>query len=335
MTQFLGLLLLSFFVTSILIFPFIDLLYKLKFKRRYQETLDAFEQKTPIFDSFHNSKKGTPVGAGLLIIPVTTSLALWATIVLELALRPLEMFVIAFTFISFGILGFYDDLKKFFPGKENFFGLRMRHKLIIQIILSTIIGLVLYFGLGYDFVFIHWFGQIYIGPLFVPLTVFVITAFANAFNITDGLDGLSTGLLVICLGAFAVISQTIIDSTMAMFIYVWIGSLIAFLYFNVNPARILLGDVGALSFGATLGVLGLLTGKLLAISVIGFIFFLEAGSSFLQLFWKRYFHCKIFAVAPLHLYLQKIGWEEPKIVMRAWLGGLLLAIIGLWLAFMS
>ena len=332
MVQFLGLLLLSFFITSILLIPLIDLLYKLKFRRRFQETRDIFDKNTPIFDRFHNQKQGVPVGGGSLIIFIVACLSFWAAAILNFSIRRLEIVIILFTFLSFGILGFYDDLKKFFPGKNNFFGLRMRHKLIIQLILSTFIGCLLYFGLGYDFIYIHWIGKIEIGILFIPLSTLVITGFANAFNITDGLDGLAGGLLMICLGVFAVVSETILDPTMAIFIYIWIGSLIAFLYFNVFPARIHLGDVGALSFGATLGLLGLLTGKMFAIVIVGALFFLEAGSSFLQIIWKKYFKRKLFPVAPFHLWLQLKGWEEPKIVMRAWLTGLILGILGLWFA---
>ncbi len=335
MVQFLGLLLLSFFISSILLVPAIDLLYKFKIRRRHQETRDVFDKQTPIFDQFHNIKQGVPVGAGALIILIVSILSFWACVLLGIKIRPLEITIIIFTFISFGALGLIDDIKKVFPDKTNFFGLRMRHKLIIQLVLSTIIGMILYFGLGYNFIYIHWLGKININILFIPLTTIIITGFANAFNITDGLDGLSAGLLMICLGVFAVISATILDTTMAIFIYIWIGSLIAFLYFNIYPARVLLGDVGALSFGATLGLLGLLTGKIFAIMIVGAIFFVEAGSSFLQLIWKKYYHKKLFPVAPLHLWFQKMGWEEPKIVFRAWLTGLILAILGLWFAIIS
>jgi phospho-N-acetylmuramoyl-pentapeptide-transferase len=335
MVQLLGLLLLSFFITSILLVPMIDLLYKYKIRRRKQETKDAFNQSTPIFDKFHNFKQGIPIGAGALIIIVVSILSFWGCVMMNVKINKLEIFTILFTFIAFGLLGLYDDLKKVFPDKTNFFGLRLRHKLILQIILATVIGFLMHFSLGYNFIYIHWIGQIDIGLLYIPLSIFVIVTFTNAFNITDGLDGLSSGLLLICLTVFAVISATILDNTMAIFIYIWIGALIAFLYFNIFPARVLLGDVGALAFGATLGLLGLLTGKILAILIIGLLFFLEGGSSFLQLLWKKYFKKKIFPVSPLHLWLQQAGWEEPKIVMRAWLTGLILGILGLWFAIIS
>jgi phospho-N-acetylmuramoyl-pentapeptide-transferase len=110
--------------------------------------------------------------------------------------------------------------------------------------------------------------------------------------------------------------------------------LIAFLYFNIFPARIIMGDVGALSFGATIAVIGLLLGKIMALTVIGGLFIVEITTSLLQILSKKYGRRKIFAVAPFHLWLQLKGWEEPKIVMRAWLASIMFAVFGLWLAFM-
>ncbi|MDP3998556.1 MAG: phospho-N-acetylmuramoyl-pentapeptide-transferase, partial [bacterium] len=144
--------------------------------------------------------------------------------------------------------------------------------------------------------------------------------------------GLASGLLMICLFSFWFLAATLLDPTLSIFIAVWLGSLIAFLYFNIFPARIWLGDVGSLSFGATLAVVGLLTGKIIALAVIGGFFVVEVLSSLIQLLAKKFWGRKIFAVSPLHLWLQNRGWGEPKIVMRAWLAGVMLAIFGLWIA---
>jgi phospho-N-acetylmuramoyl-pentapeptide-transferase len=144
---------------------------------------------------------------------------------------------------------------------------------------------------------------------------------------------LATGILVIYLFAFWIVSYTMFDTVLSVFIPLWIGSLIAFLYFNVFPARIFLGDVGALSFGATLAVVGLLLGKIVAVLVIGGIFVFEAATSLGQMLSLKFFHRRILPIAPFHLALKAMGWEEPKIVMRAWLAALMLAIIGLWLAY--
>ena len=157
----------------------------------------------------------------------------------------------------------------------------------------------------------------------------------TGLNIADGLDGLASGLLVICLVAFLAITSHQLDQGLGIFIAVLLGSVAAFLYFNIYKARLWLGDVGSLSLGAALAVIGLLTGKPIALAIIGGVFVLEVGSSLLQLLSKRYLGRKLFPVAPLHLYLLKRGWEEPKIVMRAWLIGFFFAVFGVYLAFIS
>lgn len=337
----LGLLILSFVTTSTFIVPFINLLYKLRFIRAAQATKDAFDKPTPIFDMYHKHKKGTPVGGGLLVIIVVSLLFTFLFPIIRYLGVPItnvypineEINIIFLTFISFGILGLYDDFMKFFKfDKTGFFGLRMRHKFIIQWILALIIAFLLYFNLGINFFNIPLFGIVNMGWLYIPFAAFVIVSFANAVNITDGLDGLVSGLLMISLFAFWVLAGSILDTPLSFFLVLWLGSIIAFLYFNVFPSRIMLGDVGSLSFGATFAVVGLLLGKVIALVVFGFIFFLEIVSSLLQLLSKRYLKRKIFPVAPLHLWLQKYGWEEPKIVQRAWLAGIMLAVFGLWLA---
>lgn len=339
---YLGLLIFSFLITSVLVVPFINLLYRMKFYRRVQTTKDAEGNRTKIFDKFHNIKAGTPVGGGFLVIGIT--------VVLYLILFPLlsfmgtyiqtsyqmmdELNILFFTFISFGLLGLYDDIKKFFGfEKSGFFGLRMRHKFLIQWILAFIISFMMYFNLGVDIINIPFWGVLKIGPLFIPLAAFIIVSLTNAFNITDGLDGLASGLLLISLFAFWLLSHSILDTPLSVFIALWIGSLLAFLYFNVYPARIFLGDVGALSFGATLAVVGLLVGKAIALVIIGGLFVVEVLSSLIQILSKKLLKRKAFAVAPFHLWLQNQGWEEPKIVMRAWLAGIILAVLGLWLAY--
>ncbi len=337
---FLGLLIFSFLITSIFVIPFINILYKIKFQRQKQKTLDFQNQHTPIFDKFHSRKIGTPVGGGALIILATTILYFIIFHILKISKiyissnYPiiLETQIIFFTFISFGILGLYDDIKKFFGfQKSKFFGLKMHHKFLLQILIATLISLMIYFGLKIDFIHLPFFGAITLGWLYIPFCILIITAFANFFNITDGLDGLSCGLLMFSLFAFSVLAGTSLDTPISLFLSLWTGALIAFLYFNVFPARLWLGDVGSLSFGATFAVIALLLGKIVPLFFIGFLFIVEGASSALQIFSKKVFKRKIFPAAPLHLTLQKMGWEESKIVNRAWLAGIMLAIFGIWL----
>lgn len=338
----LGFLIFSFIFTFLSIVPFINLLYHLKFQRAQQVTRDAFGKMTPIFDKFHGFKAGVPVGGGLLVIMVVS--ALFALI---LPLFPLfgievtsvyasyqaEINVLFFTFFSFGILGLYDDIKKFFGfQKEKFFGLRLSHKLGLQIVLATITAAMLYFNLGISILHVPFFGTFHLGWWFIPFAIFVIVAFANAVNITDGLDGLASGTLMISLFGLWFLSSTILDVPLSLFLVLWIGSLISFLYFNVFPARLFMGDVGAMAFGATLAVVGLLLGKTIALVVIGFVFVFEITTSFAQLLSKRFLKRKLIPAAPFHLTLQQYGWEEPKIVQRVWLIQIILTLFGVWLA---
>jgi len=342
MVQILGLILLSFFVISILLVPYINILYKIKFIRQKQKTKDLFEARTPIFDKLHAHKAGTPVGGGALIIFVVTFLYLLIFYlfpylgITRTSVYPYkkEIEVLLFTFLSFGALGLIDDLRKTLGFKRTkFWGLRFRFKFIAQWILAIIIASMLYFSLGISILNIRFFDIFNLGIFYIPFAAFIIVSFTNAVNISDGLDGLAAGLLVICLIAFLVLSASILDSTLSIFLGLWIGALIAFLYFNVWPARIILGDVGALSFGATLAVAGLLLGKPLGLAIIGGVFVLEVASSLIQILSKKIRKKRVFEVAPLHLWVQHKGWQEPKIVFRFWLAQVIFAIFGLWLSF--
>jgi phospho-N-acetylmuramoyl-pentapeptide-transferase len=339
---YLGLLIFSFAVSFALIIPFIGLLYRMKFLRG-KETEEKRKEATANFykiRQMHEYKAGIPTGGGILVVLVVTLLfaiaALYQAVNHNLfSGHPLwgELAVIFFSFVGFGLLGLYDDLIKIFGfAKTGFFGLRMRYKFIIQWILGFIAAAIIYWGLGVDIVNIPYFGYLDLGWWMVPLAAFLIVGFANAFDFTDGLDGLACGLLMICLLAFWVIALADLDHVMSLFIVIWTGSLLAYLYFNIYPARIMLGNVGGLSFGATLAVVGLLSGKIVALLVIGGVFMAEGISSLLQLFSKRFMKKRFFPIAPFHHWLQLIGWEEPKIVARAWLTGVALAIFGVWLA---
>lgn len=342
MTLILGLLLSSFLLTSAVIVPFINGLYKLKFRRLSQaNTLDAFGKLTPVFNLFHKHKAGTPLGGGLLIIAVVSLIFCLIFPLLSLfgititSNHPLsqEIIVVFSTFAAFGLLGLYDDIKKTFGvNKSHFFGLRMRHKLIIQILLGLGLGAMLYFNIGLSIINIPIIGVVDLGFWFIPFAAFVIIAFANAVNVTDGLDGLAGGVLMVALFGLWFLSASILDTPLSIFISLWLGSLIAFLYFNIFPARIFLGDAGALSFGATIAVIGLLLGKIVAVTVISGVFVAEIFSSLLQLLSKKFLHRKILPVAPLHLWMQKNGWQEPKIVFRVWLAAVMMTVFGLWLA---
>ncbi|MFZ2025789.1 MAG: phospho-N-acetylmuramoyl-pentapeptide-transferase [Microgenomates group bacterium] len=335
----------AFLVNFLLIVPYINLLYRMKLQRRDQQTKDAFDKPTPIFDKLHNHKQGTPVGGGILLVLTTIILYAIFLIVFLLIRKPFqanypafgsEIKIILFSFVGFAVLGLYDDFSKMFQWqKTQFFGLRLRHKLILEILLAAVAAYWLFAELKINIMYIPFFGVYDMQLWYIPFAAFIIVAFSNAINITDGLDGLASGVLLFALTAFWAIARSIIDMPTALFIAVWLGGLVAFLYFNIWPARIMLGDTGALSFGATFAVVGLVLGKAFALPIIGGVFVLEISTSLLQLLSKKFRKKKLFAVAPLHLYLQHKGWEEPKIVMRLWLIGILFAVLGLMIAFMK
>ncbi|TSC86385.1 MAG: hypothetical protein G01um101416_658 [Microgenomates group bacterium Gr01-1014_16] len=342
MKFYLGWLLVAFGVTMGLFVPFINLLFKLKFLRK-SETGEVRKNATANFykiREMHATKVGTPTGGGILVAAVV--FVMCAGILGWLAANdnlfsghPIwgELAALFVTFGGFALLGFYDDLIKIFGyAKSGFFGLRMRYKFVLQWMVALVAAGILYWGLGIDFINLPGLGIVRLGTAYFLMAAFLIVGFANAFDITDGLDGLSCGLLLICLLAFWGISISGLDQVLGVFIAVWLGALAAFLYFNIYPARIMLGNMGGLAFGATLAVVGLLSGKIVALLIVGGVFLAEGISSLLQLFSKRFMKKRFFPIAPLHHWLQLAGWEEPKIVARAWLAGIVMAIFGVWLA---
>ncbi len=338
----LGLILFSFFISSIFTVPFINFLYKVKLTRR----IEGGKGKKTLFDRLHDKKAGTPIGGGILLIIIISVLFSFVFPLIDYMgvfvessynLRH-ELSVIFFTFISFGLLGLLDDYVKTFgkPKKGHLgavFGLSKKVKFALQFVLSLVSACMLYFLLGIHILYIPILDIVLnLGIFYIPFSAFVIIFFANAFNFTDGLDGLASGLLLIYLMAYVFIAATALDTPLFIFIGLWLGSLLAFLYFNVWPARIWLGDAGALSFGAMIAIIGLLLGNVAALFIIGAPFVIEAASSLIQILSWKYLKRPIFPLAPIHHTFLALGWEEPKIVMRAWLMGIVFAVFGLWLA---
>jgi len=285
-TLHLGILLFSFLISSILIVPFIN------FSFRY----------------FHK-KSLPPTGGIFMAILIPTLSIILLPILQRLGIYihtsyPLieEVNIILFTFVSFSVLGMAGDL---FPQKISH-----TVQLIIGSFLSLLIASILYINLNISFLNLPNFGTLSLGPLIIPFAAGVIMLFSTSFKKTNHIDGLVPGILMISLIALWIISVTMLDTPLSIFTAVWIGSLLAFLYFTVYPARISLGQTGTLGFGATFALVGLLLGKSVALFVIGGLFFAN----------------------PIFIKLSKLGWSEPKIMMRSWLIGLMLAVFGLWLA---
>jgi len=340
MQLYLGMVLVSFAVTMALLVPFIGWLYRKRFVRQTETAQilpgDTLEYKK--FAAKHSQKAGTPTGAGVLLVVVT--MVLFA--LTSLGLKDVryggysywwEVGVLFFTFGAFGLLGLYDDVIKIFGyERTGFFGMRMRQKFIIQWMLGLVSAAVLYFGLGIDFINIPFLGVIRLGWMYFPVAGFLVVWFANAFDITSGLDGLGEGLLLICLLAFWGIAAADLDKVLQLFLAIWIGATAAGIYFTINPARTFQGNSSGMAFGATLAIVGLLSGKILALLIIGGVIVADGASSLIQILSRRIFKRRVFPIAPVHHWLEVIGWEEPKIVARAWLGGIVMAIFGVWLA---
>lgn len=329
----------SFFFTAILIVPFINLLYKLKFFKK--ESAIVSKNKNAAITHI-KSKVRTPEGAGFLLIGVLIFLfplifALFysvnGTVTSNFPIAK-EIGVIIFSLVSFGLLGLVDDVVKFFDlqNEKGFSGLKTKAKLFIQFILALAISIYMYYGLGINFINVPLLGTIYLGPIFILFATFVIITFSNAVNFTDGVDSLSMGILLFCLFGYLVISVNIIDTPLSTFIGIWIGTIIAFLYFNVYPANIFLGDVGALSFGATLATIALLSGKVFIVFIFGLLFFVEFLSSLIQLSGYAILKRKILPVAPVHYIFLNKGWKESQLTQRAWLATIILVVIGLFLS---
>lgn len=343
MSELLLVLLTSLVITFALAIPFINLLYRLKFQRQKEVQKDIFGVITSIVNRLHGWKVGTPNAGGILIIVVSILLsAIFYKIVPGYDIRTKLYGVnwvavsLYLTLILFGILGLYDDARKFYGfALSGAWGLRLRYKFILQWVFALFIAWILYSKLGYSEIHIPILNSdINLGGAYVVFAAFVIVAMTNAVNITDGLDGLVTGLTTITLVAFWAIASFVGQVDVVLFIAVMIGSLLAFLYFNIFPARVWLGDTGALALGAMIAVIALLLNSPLILPFIGFVFVVEISSTLLQWVSKATRDGKkLFLVAPIHHHFEAKGWDETKVTMRFWLVGAVSAFVGLYVSF--
>lgn len=335
MFKHVGILLLSLAFTGTLLVPFINLLYTLRFRQKQVRSRKRGGQR-----ELHNWKVGTPIGGGILII---VSVLLFSSLFYLFTNYEMNWTTVALllTLGLFGLLGLYDDVRKFFRlGRARARVLPAWFKLVLQLLAGTVIAWVLYQHIGIDSIHIPVIGslvgieQLDLGLWFIPFATLTIVSSSNAFNITDGLDGLSTGLLLIALTAlWYLASLSPLSGDVILFIAVLIGALLAFLYFNIFPARLWMGDTGSLAFGAMIAVVALLIDKALVLPFVGGMFVIEGGSSLLQIASKNFRNGKkVFLLAPLHLHFEKLGWDETKVTMRFWLFGVIFAWIGIFLA---
>jgi len=299
-------------------------------------------EKSKIFSKLHAKKSGTPTMGGLLIWGTIIVVALFSRVLSAMGLsdRSLlnrkETWIPIFTLLTCGILGAVDDYLNV-KGIGRTKGLSAKLKLLWLTIFSAAGGWWFYSKLGYDQIIIPLPGieYLYVGWWYIPIFILVIISTANAVNFTDGLDGLASGLLIMAFGAFGIIAYTEGLLILSALCGVISGALLAFLWFNIPPARFYMGDTGSLALGATLGVIAMLTKQTLTLPIIGFIFVIEALSVIIQLTSKKLFKKKVFKIAPIHHHFEKNGWAEFTVVMRFWIIGGIFTAVGTILALTS
>ena len=283
----------------------------------------------------HLAKLGTPTMGGVMIIlPVALiTILLNAVSLLGMKVLGASVLVPLLAMLGFAILGALDDWEGIL-GKHKGQGMRIRTKLIIQIVLALGLAAVLRYLLDVPDLYIPGLNfEIELGWVYIPLAGFVIVAMSNAVNFTDGLDGLAGLISATIFAAYGFIALIQGQVFIARFCFTMIGALFGFLWFNVHPAQLYMGDTGSLSLGATIAVIALMTGQWAILPVIAVIPVSEALSDVIQIvYFKITNGRRFFKMAPLHLHFELIGWSEMQVVQRFWLIGLLAAMLGVGLA---
>jgi phospho-N-acetylmuramoyl-pentapeptide-transferase len=275
------------------------------------------------------------MGGVLILLPVAfLTLLLNATSLIGLTVLGRSVLMPLGTMLGFGLLGARDDWEKLRIRRVHGEGMRARTKFLIQSIFALIIAYGLYAILKVPQLYfpgIH--HTIELGWIYVPIAAFIIVGTANAVNFTDGLDGLAGLISATCFAAYGGIALLQKQTFLAPFCFTLVGALFGFLWFNVHPAQLFMGDTGSMPIGATLAVVALMTGQWAILPVIAIIPVSEALSDIIQIgYFKLTGGRRIFKMAPLHLHFELLGWSETQIVQRFWLIGLLAAIIGVALA---
>lgn len=293
----------------------------------------------PIYTSLHKIKEGTPTMGGILIWTSTLILAFvflalskWTNIWLFDHLNFLtrsETWLPLAALIATAIVGLIDDSMNVFKIGPRGGGLRMKYKLIIYGLIALFGGLWFYYKLGWDVIHIPAIGDFSLGPWYILVFILVIVSCAFSTNEADGLDGLAGGILLACFGAYAVIAFVQGKIELASFCGVIGGALLAFLWFNIYPARFFMGDTGAFSLGTTLGIVAMLTNSALVLPIIALPLVIESMSVIIQIFSKKVFKRKVFLSTPIHHHFEAIGWPETKVTMRFWIIAFVSAALGL------
>jgi phospho-N-acetylmuramoyl-pentapeptide-transferase len=308
--------LLTFALMVILMPPFIVLLRRLGFGKRIREEGPGT----------HMVKEGTPTMGGVLMIAVVGISAVLFHFVGNGNFLGPQTIAPLLTLLLVGFLGAADDYLNATTGE----GIRIRQKLLWQIVVAGVIAYQIQSTYpDATILIVPFLGNVPIAPIaYVIFAGFAIVATTNGVNFTDGLDGLAGGTLIFAFVSYMIIALLGGQQELAVLCALLIGALLGFLWFNVHPAQIFMGDSGALAMGATLAVVSLITGQILLLPLIGVIFVVEVGSGLLQIGAFKLTGRRIFRMAPLHHHFELSGWDEEKVTMRFWIIGVLAAMLG-------
>jgi phospho-N-acetylmuramoyl-pentapeptide-transferase len=284
--------------------------------------------------SRHLIKMGTPTMGGVMfIVPVLLlNILLHAGSLVGYSVLGRSVVLPLLVMVGFGLLGAVDDWEGI-RGPRRGLGMRARTKFFFQVVLAFSAALALYF---YDVPDLFWPGAHYLmdlGILYIPLATFIIVALSNAVNFTDGLDGLAGLICVTAFASYGIVALLQGQLFLGRFCFTLVGALFGFLWFNVHPANMIMGDTGALALGAVLGVVALMSGQWLLLPLIAIIPIAEAMSVTIQISYFRWTKGKrFFKMAPFHYHFELSGWSETQVVQRFWLISLLFAMLGVGVA---
>ncbi len=320
----LGAFLLAMFLTPI----YTNIAYKHKWWKR-QKTVDVSGNELKVMNKLHAAKikHPFPTMAGLIML-----ITVPVVVIVCNCLNRGQTWLPLAAFVGGGLIGLIDDIINLF-GKNAAAGLRAPVKFLMITALGVFLGWFFAVKLGWTSIEVPFMGKFNIGvPAMIAVFAFSVVATGNAVNISDGLDGLAGGLAMLAYGSYGVIALLQEQWYLAGFCFVVMGALLSYIWFNVFPARFMMGDTGSFALGAGLGVVAMMTNAFFLLPIIGILFVIEAGSSLIQIISKKLFHRKIFISAPIHHHLQAKGWEESKVVMRFWIIGGVAAMLGIFLA---
>ena len=274
----------------------------------------------------HAVKAGTPTVGGLLIFG-TVFLVTAPTNLFE----KLSVFLPLGVIVAAGGLGLVDDLLTMEGRVQRALNKRLKVSLLFALAVGA--SLILYFGLDVGSINVPHFGKYGMGPWYIPIAIITIMATTSAVAITDGLDALAGGTTALAFGVYGVIAFLQEQTFLATFSFTVVGATLGFLWYNAHPARLFMGDTGAMALGATLAVVALMTGWWVLLPVVGVVFVIEALSDILQIVYFRVTGGRrILRMSPLHHHFELLGWSEPQIVTRFWLIGMVGGLLGIALA---